>query len=234
MQKTVIVLGGPNGAGKTTFARQLLLERLPDAFEFLNADLIAEGLSPFKPHKAALRAGRAFFNRFDEKAARGESFVLESTLSGLALAKRLLRLRMQEYRVELVYLWLPDAEFAVRRVAERVKRGGHDIPGDVIRRRFVRSYPNFITNYRSIADCWVLLDGSQTPPTDIASWTRGGGMKTLQSAHAALAELLDEPDSVKEEVYGYGEPVRYYTENLEAVLQAVGEFLRQQELYSNA
>ncbi len=234
MQKTVIVLGGPNGAGKTTFARQLLLERLPSAFEFLNADLIAESLSPFKPHKAAMRAGREFINRFDEKAKRGESFVVESTLSGLAMARRLLRLQSEGYRVELVYLWLPDAEFAVRRVSERVKRGGHDIDESVIRRRFGRSYPNFTTVYQSISDRWVLLDGSATPPSEIASRERGTMMKIRQPSHVALSRFLEGRDRVEEAIAEYGSEDRFYTENLEPVLEAVGDFLRVQEAFSNS
>lgn len=90
MRKTVIVLGGANGAGKTTFARQLFGERLPDDFEFLNADMIAEGLSPFRPEKAAIRAGREFLSRIVEKGECEESFALESTLSGLGLMARFL------------------------------------------------------------------------------------------------------------------------------------------------
>ncbi len=229
MLKTVVVLGGPNGAGKTTFARQLLLERLPDAFEFLNADLIAEGLSPFKPHKASMRAGREFLNRIDEKAKREESFVLESTLSGLSLAKRLSQLRSQGYQIELIYLWLPTADFAVWRVSERVKRGGHDIAENVIRRRFERSYLNFVRNYRDIVDGWVLLDGTKTPPAEIARWSESTSIEKKDPTHTALSKISDDGDSVRENVPEYGSKTGFYTENLDPILEAVGRFLRQQE-----
>lgn len=240
MQPTVIVLGGPNGAGKTTFARQLMLSHLPDSFEFLNADMIADGISPFRPHKAAMRAGREFLKRFEEKASKRESIVVESTLSGLALADRLSGLKDQGYFVEIVYLWLPDADFALRRVAERVKRGGHNIPEEIVRRRFNRSYPNFETTYRKIADLWTILDGSVTPPKEIVRATRGGPLEVFDRNRYDEMELnIDGPstssgsttgsfeDGVSESPVGYGREVKYYLDDLAPVLDRVGQYLEE-------
>jgi|GEM_PF-983308 len=230
MRKTVIVLGGPNGAGKTTLARQLLLDRLPDAFEFLNADFIAEGISPFRPQKAALRAGKEFVGRFDELADRGKSFVVESTLSGESLASRLSGLRTDGYALEMVYLWLPSVEVAVRRVRERVKQGGHDIPIEVIERRFERSYPNFLSSYSSIADRWTLLDGNETPPREIAVFGDDDGPHFIERGHSACRSLMASlDDRVGESSALYGRSGKFYTEDIGPVLTAVGEFLRQLE-----
>ena len=231
MRKTVIVLGGPNGAGKTTFAKQLFGKRLPDEFEFLNADMIAEGMSPFRPEKAAIRAGREFISRIVEKGRNEESFALESTLSGLGLARRLSQLRLEGYRIEMLYFWLPNADLAVNRVQKRVQRGGHSIPEETIRRRFVRSNSNFVSNYRQIVDHWVLLDAASTPPSKIASWGRGSSIKIEQPGHAVLSGLEGETDSVQEETTEYGSENRFYTENLDDVITSVGEFLLNQETF---
>ena len=222
-------MGGPNGAGKTTFAKQLFGKRLPDEFEFLNADMIAEGMSPFRPEKAAIRAGREFISRIVEKGRNEESFVLESTLSGLGLARRLSQLRLQGYRIEMLYFWLPNADLAVNRVRKRVQRGGHRIPEETIRRRFVRSNSNFVTRYRQIADHWVLLDAGATPPSMIASRSRGSPVEFEQPGHVALHGLEGEDDCVQEETTEYGSGNRFYAENLDDVITSVGEFLRKQE-----
>jgi predicted ABC-type ATPase len=140
MKPTVIVVAGPNGAGKTTLARELILSKLPNHFEFLNADLIAEGLSPFKAHQVAYKAGRIFLDRFDQFASERKSFLAESTLSGYTLFHRLIRLRKLGYRIEILYLWLPSSEFVVKRAAKRVRSGGHNIPEATIIRRFSRSF----------------------------------------------------------------------------------------------
>jgi predicted ABC-type ATPase len=104
MKKTVIVVAGANGAGKTTLARELILSRLPNNFEFLNADLIADGLSPFKPQSVALEAGKEFLRRFENKVSQGESFLVESTLSGLSYKNRLSYLKELGYRIEMIYM----------------------------------------------------------------------------------------------------------------------------------
>ncbi|MDQ8186953.1 zeta toxin family protein [Pelagicoccus sp. SDUM812002] len=231
MNPTVIVLGGPNGAGKTTLARQLMLTRLPDSFEFLNADLIAEGLSPFRPERAAVRAGRFFVQRFEEKVANRESFVVESTLSGLALGRRLKSAQEIGYCVELIYLWLPDAEFAKQRVEERVRQGGHRIPKDVIERRYRKSLSNFSSTYQSLADEWGLLDGSSTPPVEVAGGRKGESIEILDTErYRFLGDLIsDGGDAVMESEQDYGKPSHVYIDDLSEVLEKVGAFLEERK-----
>ena len=123
----VVVLGGPNGAGKSTAAPRLLRGSLK-VEEFVNADTVAQGLSAFRPEDVALEAGRIILKRLDDLESQGKSFAFESTLASQALARRLERLKKRAYRIHIVYLWLPTAELAIARVAERVRAGGHDVP----------------------------------------------------------------------------------------------------------
>lgn len=155
----VVVLGGPNGAGKSTAAPRLLRGSL-SVDEFVNADTLAQGLSAFRPEDVALEAGRITLKRLDGLESQRKSFAFESTLSSHVLAKRLDRLQQHGYRVHVVYLWLQTADLAVARVAERVRAGGHDVPGDVVRRRFVRGRRNFFILYRPLADGWRFYDAS--------------------------------------------------------------------------
>lgn len=151
----IIIIAGPNGAGKTTFARSFLPAEanLP---RFINADLIAAGLAPFKPETASVKAGRLMLREIEECARRGESFAFETTLSGHGYLRQISRWRDQGYRVSLYFLKLPDAETAIERVAERVRQGGHDIPKSVIRRRFAAGWENFQNRYRLLVDVWAL------------------------------------------------------------------------------
>ena len=126
-QPRIIILAGPNGAGKTTFAREFL-PREADCPVFINADLIAAGLSPFAPERAAIQAGRLMLQAIAQQLAKRESFAFETTLSGLAYATQIPQWRQSGYRVELIFLRLPSADVAVKRVARRVHQGGHDIP----------------------------------------------------------------------------------------------------------
>ena len=169
----VVVLGGPNGAGKSTAAPRLLRGSLK-VEEFVNADTLAQGLSAFRPEDVALQAGRIMLKRFDDLEAQGKSFAFESTLASQALARRLERLKKRAYRIHLVYLWLPTAELAIARVAERVRAGGHDVLSDDVRRRFSRGRRNFFSRYRPLADTWRLYDGSSIRgPRLIASGAAG-------------------------------------------------------------
>jgi predicted ABC-type ATPase len=158
-----LVLAGPNGAGKTTFAREFL----PDEAQcptFVNADLIASGLSPFRPEAAAMRAGRLMRELLDKLAARGESFAFETTLADRSYARRIAAWQAAGYHVTILFLALPSADAAIQRVRERVAQGGHDIPEAVIRRRFAVGRANFETLYKPLADAWALYDSSQTEP----------------------------------------------------------------------
>ena len=158
-----IVIAGPNGAGKTTFARQFLPTDAK-VIHFVNADLIAAGLAPLRPQMAALAAGRIFLRELDRLAAERVDFALESTLSGVAYVSRLKRWKAAGYRVEIVYLKLPSPRLALRRIAERVKQGGHDVPEVDVRRRFQRSWDNFWAIYRPMADVWTVYDNAGDKP----------------------------------------------------------------------
>lgn len=160
--KRIAIIAGPNGAGKTTFAREFLPTdaELPN---FVNADLIAAGLSPFAPELVAFKAGRLMLETIEDYARRGESFSFETTLSGLTYAQMIPVWRASSYAVKLIFLSLPDVEMAIERVAIRVRQGGHNIPQDVIRRRFAHGHENF-ERYKLLVDDWQLYDNSSTPP----------------------------------------------------------------------
>ena len=163
MSKKVIIIAGPNGAGKTSFARSFLPEEA-QCLRFINADLIAAGLSPFAPETAAFKAGRLMLQEMTDCVQKGESFAFETTLSGLHDLVRIMQWREQGYHVSLFFLYLPDVEMAIARVAERVKQGGHDIPQDVIRRRFTAGLRNFQQVYKSVVDGWALFDNAGETP----------------------------------------------------------------------
>ena len=157
------IIAGPNGAGKTTFARDYLPgER--DGVRFLNADLIAAGLSPFDPDRAALRAGRLLLSLTEESVERRESFTIETTLSGQGYVRSIADWQERGYHVLLIFLSLPDVESAIARVAERVHQGGHDIPVPTIRRRYEKGWYNFQHRYKEIVDEWMLADNSGDAP----------------------------------------------------------------------
>jgi predicted ABC-type ATPase len=162
-EKSVIIIAGPNGAGKTTFAREFLpLEvGIPS---FINADLIAAGLSPFAPELAARRAGRLMLEEIDRCAAAGISFALETTLAGKASVHRISSWQSLGYSVKLVFLQLRSEEQAVARVQLRVRQGGHSISAEVIARRFKAGLRNFETLYRPLVNEWQRIDnGGPTP-----------------------------------------------------------------------
>ena len=161
--KKIIIIAGPNGAGKTTFAHSFLPAeaQLP---RFINADLIAAGLSPSAPESAAIEAGRLMLHEIERCARRGESFAFETTLSGVSYLRRIAEWRAQGYRVSLFFLALPDAETAIARVAARVRQGGHHIPEPIIRRRFAGGWDNFQRRYKQAVDDWAVYDNAAAEP----------------------------------------------------------------------
>lgn len=174
----VVVIAGPNGAGKTTAAPRLLHAAVGiDAF--VNADVIAQGLSGFSPATAALEAGRIMLNRLDELAQARVDFAFESTLAGRSVRGRLLDLIARGYAVHLFYLWLPSPDMAVERVRHRVKAGGHHVPEVTIRRRFWRSLVNFDRLYRPIVTNWQLYDASRLPERPLVAQGGGPGRTTV-------------------------------------------------------
>lgn len=158
-----IVIAGPNGAGKTTFARQYLPE---DArvVHFVNADLIATGLSPLKPDLAAIAAGRLVLQEIDRLAESRADFAFETTLSGLTYVRRLQQWKQAGYRVEIVYLRLRSTQLALRRIAARVRQGGHNVPRKDVVRRFKRGLAYFENIYRPLADSWAVYENSDRTP----------------------------------------------------------------------
>jgi predicted ABC-type ATPase len=148
------IIGGPNGAGKTTAAFNLL----PDVFktiEFVNADEIAKGISPLNPEGVALQAGRIMLNRIDTLLAERKSFAFESTLSGLSYIDLIRKAKLSGYYVVLFFVYLESEEIAIERVASRVKKGGHNIPVDVIRRRYKKGIGNFVKYSDEVDDCYL-------------------------------------------------------------------------------
>jgi predicted ABC-type ATPase len=161
--KKILIIAGPNGAGKTTFATEFLPNEA-GCPEFVNADLIAAGLSPFQPDQVAFAAGRLMLGRIDELVTAGKSFAFETTLSSRSWLRLIPRWKSLGYRVKLYFLTLPDPEFALRRVERRVRFGGHDIPAATVRRRFQRGFENLRNHYCVVVDEWSVYDGSQWPP----------------------------------------------------------------------
>lgn len=162
-RKKIVIVAGPNGAGKTTFAREFLPNEAGCPV-FVNADLIAAGISPFRPEAAAFRAGRLMLAEIVRHVTEGRSFAFETTLSGLTYARRIDRWRADGYVVKLIFLSLAAPEEAIARVAMRVRQGGHDIPADTIRRRFASGLIHFHETYRRRVDFWQLFDNSGAIP----------------------------------------------------------------------
>lgn len=154
-----IIIAGPNGAGKTTFAREFL-PKDTDIVHFVNADLIAAGLSALRPEIAAVTAGRVFLAELDRLRTAGQSFAFETTFSGRSYASRITKWKSAGYRIEMVYLKIDSPQIALKRIAARVKQGGHDVPRDDVLRRFGRSWTNFSGVYRPLADVWSVYDNS--------------------------------------------------------------------------
>ncbi len=166
MSSTICVIGGCNGAGKSTLARELL-PRLGIG-RFLNADLIAKGLSPTNPELVAFSAGRRLIEEARSLIDAGESFALESTLSGKTYVKLLREAKLGGYRIVLHYIMIGSATQAVQRVRLRVLTGGHNVPEDDIRRRYERSVRHFLEDYLPLADEWGLWDNAHVPALQIA------------------------------------------------------------------
>lgn len=179
----IIIIAGPNGAGKTTFAREYL-PREAHCETFINADLIAAGLSPFAPERVAVRAGKLMLEEISELVSRKASFALETTLSGLGYSRQIPRWRATGYEVELHFLALRTAQQAVDRVAERVRQGGHHIPEAVIRRRFASGHRSFKETYKDLVDSWMIYDSAQGKAVMIDSGTNFVAPMTKESVES--------------------------------------------------
>ena len=158
-----IIIAGPNGAGKTTFAREFLLREV-GVIHFVNADLIAGGLSPLQPDLAARQAGRLVLTELSRLVKARENFAFESTLSGRTYLQLLKRWKTAGYRIEIVFLALPSVQLALQRIAARVHQGGHNVARTDVIRRFARSWDNFLNLYRPLAHTWSVYDNSGSTP----------------------------------------------------------------------
>ena len=165
--KNLFAIGGPNGAGKTTAIMSLLPHYL-ECTEFVNADLLAMGLSPFSPGTANLEAARLMLKRMKHLREKGLSFAFETTLSSRHFVNFLEDARRRGYRLYLIYLWLNHVDLAVERVRSRVQTGGHDIPEEVIRRRYYRSLKNLFDLYLPLVDNAHIYNASSAKLTLIA------------------------------------------------------------------
>ncbi len=163
----VYIIAGPNGAGKTTFAREFL-PNYADCQNFVNADLIAAEMAPSSPESVAFQAGRRMLSEIELCRKRRIDFGFETTLSGKSHIGLIRRLKTAGYATHLFYLWIPSVDVALLRVKERVLKGGHGVPERDVRRRFVRSWGNFLTQYRRVVDAWFLFDNSGKRPQVIA------------------------------------------------------------------
>jgi predicted ABC-type ATPase len=156
-KKNVYIIAGPNGAGKTTFAKKFL-PKYANCARFINADLIAAGLSPFSPQQVAIKAGKLVLEQIREYSNAGVDFGFETTMSGVTYLRHLKALKNAGYTIHIFFLWIPTAELAVKRVKFRVAEGGHDVPVTDIKRRFKRNVEKFFNEYRPLADKWMLFN----------------------------------------------------------------------------
>ena len=176
-KKNVYIIAGPNGSGKTTFAVKFLPE-YAKCSNFVNADLIARGLSPFSPGAAAITAGKLVLEQIHQFANKGVDFAFETTLSGKLYVNLLKSFKKKGYRIHIFFLWVPNPDLAVSRIKSRVAQGGHDVTVKDVLRRFGRSVSNFFTLYRSLADTWLLFNNEGVAPVLIAE-CRNGKMKIV-------------------------------------------------------
>ena len=185
------IIAGPNGSGKTTFVEKFL-PSYAGCLHFVNADLIAAGLSPFSPEIAAVKAGKIMLEEIHAYARQGSDFSFETTLAGKAYTRLLKALKKNGYRIHLYFLWLRNVDLALKRIAERVSMGGHDVPTDVVHRRFNRGLCNLFHLYRPLLDSWIIFDNSADIPLVIAREQEG--LLTVLDDHLyrAVTQNLEE------------------------------------------
>ena len=162
-RRRIIIIAGPNGAGKTTFAREYLLKEA-NCPDFVNVDLIAAGLSPFDPDRAAIQAGRIMLSEIERRVRKGDSFAFETTLSGRVYARLIPDWRRAGYIVRLVFFSLPNPDVALARVAARVAQGGHNVSKGTVKRRFAAGLSNFQNVQMRLVDKWERYDNSDRMP----------------------------------------------------------------------
>ena len=172
MSKNLYIISGCNGAGKTTASYTVLPEIL-DCREFVNADEIARGLSPFNPESMAIEAGRLMLMRIEELLSHNETFSIETTLATRLYFNLVQRAQAKGYTVRLLFFWLNSPELALQRVSERVAKGGHNIPEPIVRRRYVAGINNLFQLFMNEVDYWTIYDNSEYPAVQVASGGKG-------------------------------------------------------------
>lgn len=186
--KNLYIISGPNGAGKTT-ASYTVLPKILNCKEFVNADEIARGLSPFNPEGMAIEAGKLMLKRIDELLQKEENFSIETTLATRSYFKLIETAHQKNYDVTLLYFWLKSPEQAMERVAERVAKGGHDIPREIITRRYWAGLENLFKIYMPIVDTWILVNNSELPRTIVAT---GGKNQPIQIQDNECYKIIEE------------------------------------------
>jgi predicted ABC-type ATPase len=179
----LVVLAGPNGAGKSTAAAGLLAEGL-QVKEFVNADVIAQGLSAFQPEKTAIQAGKIMLERLHQLAAQRVDFAYETTLASRSFVPWIADLCKSGYGFHLVFLWLPNAEMAIERVSNRVRLGGHAVPSETIRRRYHAGLANFFNLYHPLTETWRFYDN-----------TNASGPRLVASGGGTVVETIRQPEA---------------------------------------
>jgi predicted ABC-type ATPase len=179
--KNLYIIAGCNGAGKTT-ASYNILPQILDCKEFVNADEIAKGLSPFQPEKVALQAGKILLNRIEELMGQGTDFAFETTLSTKTYQQTILKAQERGYFVSLLFFWLNNVQLAKQRVAFRVQEGGHYIPDEVIERRYQRGLKNLFELYLPICNNVMLFDNSDENPIFVMKQIKGESMTVFEES----------------------------------------------------
>ncbi|MEA5534999.1 zeta toxin family protein [Crocosphaera sp. XPORK-15E] len=187
----VYIIGGANGSGKTTVARRLLPYFL-DIFEYVNADEIAAGLSPFNPESVAIQAGRLMLGRLDTLVKERADFAFETTLAARNFARFLRKCKACGYTINLIYFWLQTPELAIERVTRRVESGGHNIPVEVIRRRYERGRINLTQLYLPLCDTWIIYNNSEDNPRLVAAL--GINQKLIINDHEIYQQITANPN----------------------------------------
>jgi len=193
------IIAGCNGAGKTT-ASFTILPKLLNCNEFLNADNIASGLSPFNVESVAFEAGRILLQRINQSLEGKKDFAFETTLSTKSYISLIKKARINGYRITLLYFWLSSPDFAKQRVAERVSQGGHNIPDEVVERRYYRGISKMLNLYVPVVDNWTVIDNTQEIPNIIA---RGGMVEDKLILNSELWNIFFEQSNVMEEKHIY-------------------------------
>jgi predicted ABC-type ATPase len=187
---TCFIIAGPNGAGKTTFALRYL-PQIAGCKNFINADFLAYGLSPFDSLSAQYEAGQLFLRQIHANIEKRFDFAFETTLAGRSQIALMKKLRQDHWRIILFFLWIPDAAFSMNRIRERVKQGGHDIPDDTINRRFPRVIHNFIKIYIPLCDKIFCYDNSGSEPVIVFEKDENGQQISNNDIYEKIIECAN-------------------------------------------